>query len=480
MLYRFPRRAASSCLNRRLGLPISRRLITVTALTALMAFAVPAKAGSPGDRPLQFTARSDTIDLSGLEQSFRQVAQRVSPAVVAITASSDPAAADQPLRSADLNGSMLDRLMQGSARIVGTGFCVDAEGYILTNEHVVRDAKQIYVTTDDGRTFPALVVGTDPRSDLAMLKIPAALPAVTFAAGNEVSRGQWTIVLGNPVGLAATGSMCMSVGIISAVGRELPRLSEREGRIYSNLIQTSAEVNPGNSGGPLIDLQGNIIGMVTAVVLPHKTTNGVGFAIPADTTLKARIAQLKRGSPILYGYLGVAVTDHAGGGVWVNRVGESAPAAGVLKPGDILVSVDGRAVPTESAFVRIVGASPTDRPVKLRVKRNGRDQTFSVRLISHPNVKPGVDASNQRFYWRGAELGIVAQGGVRICNLFPGSPLASAGAKPGSVIEAVAGKPVPDLVSLLKVLDETPAELCQVQLAPQQVSETTTIASGAE
>lgn len=479
MLYRLPRQAATSC-PWHLSAPISRRLITIAALAALLAIALPAKANSRPDRALQFTAQSDTVDLSGLEQSFRKIAQRVSPSVVAITASSDPAAADQPLRSADLNGNMLERLMQGSARIVGTGFCVDAQGYILTNEHVVRDAKQIYVTADDGRTFPALVVGTDPRSDLAMLKIPAELPPVSFAAGNEVSRGQWTIVLGNPVGLSATGTMCMSVGIVSAVGRELPKLSEREGRIYSNLIQTSAEVNPGNSGGPLFDLQGNVIGMVTAVVLPHKTTNGVGFAIPADATLKARIADLKRGSPITYGYLGVAVRDHSGGGVWVSTVGESAPATGVLKTGDILLSVDGKAVPTESAFIRVVGGCPTDRAVRLRVKRNGREHTYSVRLVSHPNVKPGVAVASQRFYWRGAELGILAQGGVRICNLLPGSPLASAGAKPGSVIEAVAGKPVPDLVSLLKVLDETPAELCQIQLAPQQASESTTIASGAE
>ena len=478
MLYRFPRSNAIFGPDRRIGLPLSCRLITTGALVAFLALALPARAHSTGDRPLQFTAKSDTIDLSGLEQSFRKIAERASPSVVAITASSEPAGADQPVRSADLNGSMLDRLMQGSARIVGTGFCVDAEGYILTNEHVIRDAKQIYVTTDDGRTFPALVVGTDPRSDLAMLKIPTTLPAVTFAAGSEVSRGQWTIVLGNPVGLSAAGSMCMSVGIVSAVGRELNKLSEREGRIYSNLIQTSAEVNPGNSGGPLIDIQGNVIGMVTAVVLPHKTTNGVGFAIPADATLKARIAQLKRGSPIIYGYLGVSVREHASGGVAVATIGQNAPASQVLKSGDILLSVDGRPVPTESAFIREIGASPTDRPVKLRVRRSGRDQSLSVQLTSHPNVKSGVDASNQRFFWRGAELGILASGGVRICNLLPGSPLASVGAKPGSVIEAVAGKPVPDLISLLKVVDETPAELCQIQFAPQSVPET--IASGAE
>lgn len=476
---------AKRCDQRLTSFPLTPRgLITLALFLTTLGAASAGAIAAPPSRPLQFTAKSDTVDLVGLEQSFRDVARRVAPSVVALTASAEPAAADVPSRSAELNGPLLERLLQGGNRIVGTGFCVDADGYILTNEHVVRGAKQLYATTDDGRTFPALVLGTDPRSDLAILKIPGKLPPVTFAQGNSPYRGQWTVAIGNPVGLAGGGAMCLSVGVVSAAGRELPKLSEKEGRLYTNLIQTTAEVNPGNSGGPLFDLHGNVMGIVTAVVLPHKTTNGIGFAIPADAALRAKIEQLKRGAPIVYGYLGVAVRDHAGGGVWVTTVGEDTPAAGVLETGDVLMRVDGQPVSSESAFIRVVGAAPTNRHVTVVVSRAGRELSLNVRLTPHPDVTPGVDFSNQRLFWRGLELGAATggnpDGGVQVRNVEPGSPLLAIGIKPGSVIRSIAGKPVRDLIALQQVLDETPADLCQVALAPSPDAVRTAVASGGE
>ena len=450
-------------------------------LISLLALAAATPLAAADTKPVQFTARSDTVDLAGLEQSFRDIARRVAPSVVAITASSEPASPKIPARSSELTGLLLERFLQGTSRIVGTGFCVDPDGYILTNEHVVRDARQLYVTTDEGRTYPAIVVGSDPRNDLAVLKIPGKLPPVTFAASANPYRGQWTVALGNPVGLAGGGTMCLSVGVVSAVGRELPKLSEKEGRLYTNLIQTTAEVNPGNSGGPLFDLQGNVMGMVTAVVLPHKTTNGIGFAIPADDTLKAKIAQLKQGKPIVYGYLGIAVRDHAGGGVWVTTVGDKTPAAGVLEEGDLLRRLNGQAVTSEASFVRVVGTAPTDQPVAVVVNRGGKELTLNVRLGVHPELPPGIDITSQRLYWRGLELapaGAGAGSGVRVQAIEPGSPLVAMGVRANSIIRSVAGKPVNDLISLQLVLDETPAELCQVILAPSDVR--TTVASGAE
>ena len=442
--------------------------------------------------PLPLQAKSDTLNLAGLEQSFRDVARRVTPSVVAITASAEVAPSDAAFRSADLSADLVDRLLNGGPRIVGTGFAIDADGYILTNEHVVRDGKQLYVTADDGRTFPALVVGTDPRHDLAVLKIPGKLPPVSFAPAGGVFRGQWTVAIGNPVGLAAGGAMCMSVGVVSAVGRDLPKLSEKEGRLYTNLIQTTAEVNPGNSGGPLFDLQGNVLGIVTAVVLPHKTTNGIGFAMPADAAMRARVDQLKRGTPVVYGYLGIAVRDHAGNGVWVQTVGEDTPAAGVLQQGDLLVRIDGQAVTDEASFVRIVGAAPISRPVTLVVNRGGRELPLNVRLVAHPELTRGVDVASQRLFWRGLTLGPAladggggAAGGVQVWDVRPDSPLAALGVKRGSVIRAVAGKPVRDLVGLMDVLDAMPTEQAQLALAapapaapgaPAQ----TAVASGAE
>jgi hypothetical protein len=145
---------------------------------------------------------------------------------------------------------------------------------------VVGRASQIWVTTDDRKVYPAVVVGSDPRSDLAVLKIPArGLRPVTFATG-PVRRGQWTMAIGNPYGLAGDGELAVSVGVVSAVGRSLPKLSGKEDRLYQDLIQTTAQINPGNSGGPLFDLAGHVIGVNCAVILPVKQTNGIGFALP--------------------------------------------------------------------------------------------------------------------------------------------------------------------------------------------------------
>jgi serine protease Do len=154
------------------------------------------------------------------------------------------------------------------------------------------------------------VIGSDPRADLAVLKIPAAgMPVVKLAKPDQViKRGQWTIAIGNPYGMAAEGEMAMSVGVVSATERSLPKLSSKEGRLYSNLIQTTAEINPGNSGGPLFNLAGEVIGINTAVILPQKQTNGIGFAIPVTDAFINHIEQLKAGREIVYGFLGVTVT----------------------------------------------------------------------------------------------------------------------------------------------------------------------------
>ena len=451
-----------------------------TRLLGLAVLLLAAAAAHAG-RPLELTAQSDTVDLLGLETSFRSVANRVSPGVVAITAVADPApVAASGLRSVQLTADVLRDLLDGGPRIVGTGFCVDPDGYLVTNEHVVRDARQLYVTTDDGRTYPALVVGTDPRSDLAVLKVPAKLPAVEFATPGTLYRGQWSLTVGNPVGLAGGGNLCMSVGIVSATGRELPRLSEREGRLYTNLIQTTAEVNPGNSGGPLFDLHGKVIGVVTAVVLPQEQTNGIGFAMPADAAMLAKIERLKRGERVTHGFLGVGVSDLGfGNGVRVSGVGGGTPADGVLREGDVLLRLDGGAIDSPAAFVRLVSDATTSRDVPLALRRDGKEVAVNVRLRPRDDLVAGVDVSAQRLQWRGATLA-VGTNGVRVCGLDAGSPLAAAGVAVGTVIDAVAGRPVRDLVALQKIIDETPAERCLLGLASPPVDAIASVTSAGQ
>ena len=185
-----------------------------------------------------------TLDLTGLEGQFGHVADRVAPSVVAISASCTPIDGDDAMRHEALNPQKLDAFLSKTTRTVGTGFIIDADGFILTNEHVICEAEQLWVTTDDHKVYPAIVVGSDPRADIAILKIPATnLPTVRFSDAGPVKRGQWTIAIGNPYGMAAEGEMAMSVGVVSAVERSLPKLSSKEGRLYSNLIQTTAEIN---------------------------------------------------------------------------------------------------------------------------------------------------------------------------------------------------------------------------------------------
>lgn len=461
-------------------------VLVATSLT-LAAAAGPSIAAQPqaGEtaRTLNYTARSDTLDLMGLEQSFRHVASSVTPSVVAITASSDPASPLISFRSNELTSSTLDDLLKGGPRIVGTGFCIDADGYILTNEHVVADARQLFVTTDSGRTYAAFVVGSDPRSDLAVLKIPAKLPPVSLGDPSTLQRGQWTVAIGNPVGLASAGGMSMSVGIVSAVGRDLPKLSEKEGRLYTNLIQTTAEVNPGNSGGPLFDLQGRVAGIVTAVVLPHKTTNGIGFAMPFDAATREKIEQLKQGRPVLHGYLGVAVRDRVGGGVTVTTVGPATPADGVLRTGDVITRIDGRTLDSEADFIRAVGAAPVDRPVPFVVERGGGEVPMSLQLDARQHTVAGVSRSSQRIFWRGLTLGLpggAAAGGVQVLAIDPRSPMANQGIIAGSIIKQLAGQPVTDLLTLQSLIDATPPELCKLDLAPGATPARTAFASGSE
>lgn len=483
------------CRNSQTLLSSTSHLLRSFGMTALLAFAAAAIGLTAGAdvaiasdpradssrKTLQYTAGSDTLDLAGLEQSFRHLASTVTPSVVAITASPDPAPPAASFRSKELTVRAIDSLLKGGPRVVGTGFCIDADGYILTNEHVVASARQLFVTTDAGRTYAAIVVGSDPRSDLAVLKIPAQLPAVEIAEPQSLQRGQWMVAVGNPVGLAGQGEMCMSVGIISALGRDLPKLSEREGRLYSNLIQTTAEVNPGNSGGPLFDLQGRVAGVVTAVVLPHKTTNGIGFAMPLNREMRQKIERLKRGQPIVHGYLGVAVSDRPGGGVTVMKIGSSTPAEGVLNKGDVIARVDGRKVTNEAEFIRAVSSAPVDRPVAIVVERSGREVPLSMQLDSRQHKMAGVDRSSQRMFWRGLTLGLPegpVSEGVQILEIDPRSPLVDQGVQIGSIIKQIAGQPVSDLLTLQSVIDATPAELCQLDIAPSPSGARTAYASG--
>jgi len=445
------------------------------------------------DDDAELAPGADTLDVTGLQNRFALVAARVAPSVVAISAAEAAADADAAVRTEEINPQKLQDWLDKTTRTVGTGFIIDSDGFILTNEHVIEDSQQYWVTTDDKKVYPAIVVAADPRADLAVLKIPATkLPPVHFVHDHSLRRGQWAITLGNPYGLAIEGDLALSVGVVSATDRSLPRLATKENRLYSNLIQTTAQINPGNSGGPLFDLDGLVIGVNTAVILPQKQSNGIGFAIPISPALLEEVADLRAGKEIVYAYIGVSVTGATArqrhdlgladdAGVHVDSVEDGSPAAAPdgLREGDIILQINGQAVGDSDRFVRLAGAAPLDRPTRLQVLRAGKPLDIAV-TPTRRAVQFTVSQENQRLHWRGMVLGPLPtnrggavpaassdkpSAGILVVAIADDSPLKKQGVTAGAVIKAIGDRPVSSLLELQKILNDVPAEKCTVHLA---------------
>jgi serine protease Do len=425
--------------------------------------AVSADSADPADYP----------PLGGLEARFAALAKNLAPSVVAISASSQSFDSEEVLSAERMNPEKLEALLDKTTRMVGTGLVVDADGYIVTNEHVVGEAENVWVTTDSGKVYPALVVGTDPRQDLAVLKIPkSGLTPVQFAPNPNIQRGQWAIALGNPYGLAAAGGQCISIGVVSAIDRSLPKLSKKENRLYSGLIQTTTTINPGNSGGPLFNLEGQVIGINTAVIMPEKKANGIGFAMPISAHLLSSIETLKQGREVVYAYLGVTVATptakerRSAGvsedqGVRVDGVDKGSPADKLLEENDIILSINGQGVRESEQFVRIVGIASPDRKTRLIVRRDGDEKTLDVSLARRPTALSAVTRDSRRLRWEGMLLGAVpanwshptAKQGLVVLAISEKSRYAK-NVKEGDVITAVAGRQVADVTDLQQILND--------------------------
>jgi serine protease Do len=417
----------------------------------------------PPESPVSFN-----FDAQQLQREFEKISDQVAPAVVAIAATDQQGSTATRLHAEDINGDRLASMLSAVDRTVGTGFIVDSDGYILTNDHVVAGAGELWITTDDRKVYPAVIVESDPFADLALLKIPAThVPVAKLSDAPEPRRGQWTIALGNPYGLSTRGQMCASVGIISAVDQSLPRLSEKEDRLYSGLIQTTAQINPGNSGGPLIDLAGEVVGINTAVILPLKQANGIGFAIPVTQHLASEVENLKQGRQIVYAYLGVRVsspTPHEsddahlaeGHGVRIDSVEDSSPAMGKLLAGDIVLRFNNRDVESSQHFSRLVCDAPIDQPVTSQIRRAGHTLSIKLALRTRPDSSIAVAREKERCRWHGMLVGPIPANwdsagnvrpspGVLVLAVDPHSPLIRDGIRPGSIVTAVGNKSVCDV-----------------------------------
>ncbi|MDP8297787.1 MAG: Do family serine endopeptidase [Candidatus Orphnella occulta] len=301
-------------------------------------------------------------------------------------------------------------------RGLGSGVIIDQSGYILTNEHVIRNADKITVTLTDGREFEGELCGKDERSDLAIIKIESSnLPAAKLGDSDKARIGQWAIAIGNPFGYAiASAKPTVTVGVVSAVDRSLPAAIGR-GRDYSGLIQTDAAINPGNSGGPLVDINGEVIGINVAIFSTSGGYQGIGFAIPINAA-KEILKTLIEGKKVLYGWLGVSVQDIDATladyfdfpdeeGVIVVRVLPDSPAEkGGLKEEDVIRRLDGAKVKDLKALLDIVGQASVGKSVVVGVIRDGKGIPVTIKIGDRPSGIAGEeDKAEAEELWRGIE-----------------------------------------------------------------------------
>lgn len=364
-------------------------LLLVVALTL-----IPSPIADPGRSWAQAGGPQDTPDLEAIEKAFVALADKVQPSVVVVQTYM------MPILDAEAN-----RLIRIPANR-GTGLVIDADGLIVTNQHVVQDAQAIQVVLHDQRAFDARVVQADKRIDLAVLEIDAEhLRPVAWGDGGRVKVGQWAFACGNSMGLATrTGRGSLTYGIISALGRNITNRivepdPEFDMRYYGDLIETTASIHPGSSGGPLFNIKGEVIGIVTAVELHGHLEAARGFAIPLNENTKRIIDTLKRGNVVRYGFLGVQVIDASdrrprfvrGEGARGARIEEivlpSGPAAQAgLRPDDVVIEFDGVPVQDSDHLVRLVGFTPVGREAPVVYLRKRVKHETVVKLIDRFNT----------------------------------------------------------------------------------------------
>jgi S1-C subfamily serine protease len=307
--------------------------------------------------------------LARMQEALEAIVDRASPATVTIYAQAEP----------DKRDAAGEESSREAWTSTGGGVIIRADGTILTSQHVIDGAATIHVGLFDGRRLRARLIGADARADLAVIRIQAGdLAVAELGDAGRLRRGHIVLALGNPLGLSVDGQVAVNQGVVAAIGRPLPdALGRREDRYYGDMIQTTIHAGPGDSGGPLIDIHGRVVGIMTAAGGTARGGETFGFAMPMNAHTKAIIERLMEGQRIDYGYLGLEVRELnrpkaniAGSaveqGVCIDSVLADGPAqrAG-LRKGDVILTVDGKAVKSPDHFVQLVGAVGPDRQVEI-------------------------------------------------------------------------------------------------------------------
>jgi len=451
--------------------PRARRTILASVAVAALAAAGAFAEGALTSSHSAHAAAVMTSDLNAQgAPSFATLIERVKPAVVSVkvkiaNASSEdngvqmdnlPPEIQQFLKRFGGAGGMNGGMQQKSQPMIGegSGFFVSADGYIVTNNHVVENAKTVSVTMDNGKTLDAKVVGADPKTDVAVIKVnePGDYPFVSFA--KEMPRiGDWVVAIGNPYGLGGT----VTAGIVSAEGRDIG-----DGP-YDRFLQIDAPINRGNSGGPTFNMQGQVVGMNTAIYSPSGGSVGIGFAIPASTVSTVEAA-LEHGGSIARGYLGVEIQPvsqdiaenlglKSAAGAIVDKVMPGTPAAEAgLKTGDVITKLNGKDIAEASDLTLQVGMLKPGEKVQLTYMRDGAEKTADATLAPQKAEKTASADESGTNDKAAPALGIQlapasevagsGDKGVAIVGVDPNGAAAEQGLATGQVILDVGGKPV--------------------------------------
>ena len=413
-------------------------------------------------------------------ESFSNLAEESGPAVVNIRTvktikgggrvfrhfKKGPFGEDDPMRDFFDRFFDEDQKRDFKQRSLGSGFIIDKDGYIVTNNHVIDNADKIVVILNDEKEFDATIVGRDKNTDLALIKIEAKndLPVLNFGDSDTLKVGQWVVAIGNPFGLEQT----VTAGIVSAKGRVIGSGP------YDDFIQTDASINPGNSGGPLIDMEGKVIGINTAIVAGGQ---GIGFAIPVNLA-KNIISQLKNSGEVTRGWLGVGIQDISEEvaeyygikekkGVLVTEVfpGDPADSAGI-RPKDIILSVNGETVDSARDLTGLIADTGIGDTVRIKVMRDRKTKTFEVKIAKREETKIAGKSTPKE---KQAELGIrVAEitpetarrfnlkdaKGVIVVGVDSDSKAAEAGLKVHDIIKEVNHKSIKAPSDLSKAIND--------------------------
>ncbi|QHM69870.1 serine endoprotease DegP [Mixta intestinalis] len=354
---------------------------------------------------------------------------------------------------------------QQKFRALGSGVVINAEkGYVVTNNHVVDNATKIQVQLSDGRRYEAKVIGKDPRSDIALIQLQEFknLTAIKIADSDTLRVGDYTVAIGNPYGLGET----VTSGIVSALGRSGLNVEN-----YENFIQTDAAINRGNSGGALVNLNGELIGINTAILAPDGGNIGIGFAIPSNmvknlTAQMVEFGQVKRGELGIMGTelnseLAKAMKVDAQRGAFVSQVmPKSSAAKAGIQAGDVIISLNKKQISSFAALRAEVGSLPVGTKLVLGLLREGKPMTVTVELQQSSQDK--VDSATIYTGIEGADLSnavVSGQKGVRVDSVKPGSAAARIGLKKDDMILGVNQQPVTNLGELRKILDTKPSVL---------------------